>query len=411
MTPAAMLGTPLLVATLEDAIGAMGSRRAVMGRVAAALVGLYAMVRITSWLGVQEGPILGGMGLRSGAFPTAAARFFREERGAHRALTTYRSGPILGFETAGRVRGFVDSRTPLSFSSHDLAAARLVWSNPRAIGAAVERYRFDVAVVDRDLPVCAALQSLADWSVVLVEPRFTTFARNDASPPIESPPLRRLAPCGARVIDERACRAPLAELDAEIERAAQMVPTPFANYLRAERMLRCASGGMDGDAIAERIPPRADSGAFLPERDALEAWLLALAGRYESSLDLLRPHVEAHRTWVLADALTPLLRGEAAAPGLRTLLERAVDLEGDALDEGVLVALSLTCARLGDAECAATAAARVAPLGRSDVGPALCFLRERANTPESRADAERWLDGLRKRAPGHPALACGAPAR
>lgn len=394
--PAAFLTTPLAVATLQQAFGDL-SAKARGARIVAAGIGIFVVVRMASWVQANEGALL-RFGLDEGAFPLGAARWLDKLPGEHRALTTYRTGPTIGFETRGRVRGYVDSRTPHYFSEANLAAARAVWQDPRALPVAVERHRLDVAVVDRRFPVCATLRESKEWSAVLVEPAFTTFLRTEGGARPSPDALRRLAPCGNMYVDGASGCTDPAELEADIDRIAPYVTPAFGRYLRAERLLRCATGSFDGDAVAALIPPPAEASGFEAARDALEAWLLALAGRPRSAVALLEPHVRAGEQWVLADSLLPLSRG-GADDGLRRLLEMVLEVERDRAPDAIVASLANACARLGDAACAHVAGARAAVVGTVEVAPALCFVRTAGATPEARADAEAWLSVLRRKAP------------
>jgi hypothetical protein len=388
VTPAALLSVPLAVIALDHAFGRSSSSTAKALRVIAVVTGLAMLVRTVRWVEEHEGTLL-RLGLEEGAYPVGAARLLRDVPGEHRALTTYRTGPPIAFETRGRVRDFVDSRTPLGFTEANLSSARATWGEPRALGAAVRRWGFDLAIVDRAMPVCEALQGSDEWTLALVEPAFATFTR---VPVLRPSGLRRIVACGTTYLAAASCEAPLEALDAEIEQEARFVSPAFASQLRAERLLRCAPAGarFDGDGIQALLPRPEDASGFEAARDALEAWLFALAHRAHIAAALLEPHVERGRSWVLADSL-PILAKGGADPELRQILERVVEAEGDTTSDAVIVALANTCARLGDAGCASIHAARAAVLGRPEVAPALCFLRTLGASPEARADAEKWL--------------------
>lgn len=401
VTAATLLTLPLALTALDARIGHAGTFGARASRWVAAAIGLAVSVRMVSWTQAHVGTV-GKMGLAEGEFPMAAARLLRASPGEHRAFTTYRSGPPVSFETDSRVRTFVDSRTPLFiFDDADLGAATAAWSKPQSLPVATARYGFDLAVVDRAFPVCAALAASTDWALIHVEPSFATFARTTS--PLAANPIRRVLPCGEPFLDEKSCAPPLSELDTDLTRIGTYASQAFVSYLRADRQIRCAKGTFDGDAVLSLLPSPEDASGFEAARDDVHAWLLALAGRRREAMKRLAPHVNAGRTWVLRDSIATIVKGGGADAEARDVLQKLVDDAGEGADDANIVALATACFHLGDVRCARLQASRAAALGRFDVGPVLCWLRQSAPTPETRQDADKWLEALRRGAP--PAVA------
>jgi hypothetical protein len=316
-----------------------------------------------------------------------AAKLIADLPGEHRVLSTYVSGPPVSEGSRGRIRTFVDSRTPLFFHDADLAVAEEIWSGAANLEVVDARWQFDAAVVEREMPICALLAKDPKWTAVLIEPTFATFVRASAGVPA----LKVLQPCGFHPIEEESCKRP--ELDADLARLESFVSTEFMRVLRAERTITC-SKQFDGDAVLRSLPTRREASGFLAQRDAVEAWLMALGGRGDAAVDLLEPHVARGDVWVLGDVLPALQKRPVAR--VRRLLEGLDDTSpAGRASFGVLANV---CASLEDVACARANAGRAAVAGRTEELPALCWL---SRQPDARAreDATRWLAALSLRCP------------
>lgn len=352
---------------------------------AAAAGSLALLPWTTSILDGRYGPLL-VLGLADGQ-PRGAATLLRELPEGSRVLSSFAAGGPLGFWLGGRVRTYVDARTPLYFDGSDFAVSRDLWTHPDALARGLARFGAVAVVVERDRPGCAPLLGAgSDWVPVVVEPRFTTFG-----PRGRFPALHSVAACGERYLAPDACADGGARLDAEIAGLAALGETSFLDHLRAERALRC-----DGDAAtaARLLPARRAAHGWRRAHDSLEGRIAAARGDLDHALARLGPLARAGDL----EALNAL--GDAAARSaphrgaFRDVLEDAVAARSDHAPPELRANLALLCAAEGDAACVRFHGVRAAARGSTRAREALRWLA--AHHPETRVrrDAVRWLESL-----------------
>ena len=376
--PLALSGARALQLHWEPAVSSRLRKilRASSLAVGAALLGLT-----VKQMQATHGP-LGQLGVSTHALPVHAVRALQGLPPGAAVLTDYASSSVVGFLGNGRLRTFVDGRTPLYFDDTDFAVAREMERDATALALGLKRYGVTAAVVRRESQSCALLTK--HWQVALIEPLYTTFV----STPQAAPPLQALRPCGASYLTAQSCEGPA--LQADIERVRAAGAGEFARFLQAQRALECGGDGARALRELRKLEPsalpyrayfqRALVLALLQNRDyaAAEAYMLrALAEREAGMIALLqRPAA-----------------GELPLAAARRILERYVDGARDDTDLGARAALAEICARAGDQECARFNATRAAVRGRAT--QALDWVAEHHDSTRARTDAKRWQQVLR----------------
>lgn len=390
MAMGTLLMGPLIVGAARSvfALFAHRSRLAVGG---AAFLGLGAVALQAKGLHESRGPLF-ALGLEQGSFPTGARAYLDASDANVNVLTDYSAGAPLSYWLGPRVRTFVDARTPLHFDDTDFALSRDAMRSATTMFRVAERHRVDLAVVVRTAGSCAALAQ--EWTAVVVEPRFTTFAR-------AAPSGRRLTmvkPCGADYLAVDACREDGAALDADIEAISPWVAPAFASYLRAERILRC---GGSADRAVQLLPQRHDARAFLAARNRAAAAGAMATGRPADALLAVREELESGDLASLAivrNALTDARTPPAEAREILAAIEKRLD---DRTPADVRALTAVACAELGDVECARFEALRAWAGGSVLATPTMKWLAANHPSPSVRADVAAWLElpPLRARAP------------
>lgn len=402
----ALLLAPLAAWAMEILAARVTAWRRWVGALAVAAVALV-LARATALVESELGP-LGTVGLRAGQFPTGAASLLRQAPRGSRVLTGYAEGGPLGWWLDGRVRTFVDSRTPVHFDEAEYAVGREFGADPAAARRAVDRYRFELAVVARNTSVCERLRDDPAWQVVLVEALQTTFARADRSYAL--PTIARLVPCGPRFVGPDSCAADRGEaLGAEIAAAARHLEPSFAGFLRAERALRCGSPDVPLTTLLGWVPSPGQSLTYRAARDGLMAQVLVGVGRPGEAADLLEAAIRAGEVGAFQIVAGPLAGSDPAR--VRSLLEALLVTLDDTAPPTLRAQLAAHCAADGDAECARFQGLRAAARGAPGAARTLCWLMAHHPAPRVRSDARAWLATLQREAVSRqrPAPACGDP--
>lgn len=337
-----------------------------------------------SAIGARNGPF-GAIGPAPGAQPEAAVHLLRGAPEGARVLSSFMAGAPLGFWLEGRVRTYVDARTPLYFDATDFAVSREVWVHGDALARALARYGADAVVVERDRPGCANLAADADagFAPVLIEPGYTTFLPRE-----RGRALRVVAACGAELLPADACREGGAPLDADIAQLAELGgESPFVDHLRAERAVRCAR---DAETAALLMPAERDARAFAAERARLDGRVRLARGDVEGALAVLGPLARAGDKTAL-NLLGPAIAIGPHAAEFRSIVEAAVAAESDLASPDLRANLAWLCMRDEDAECVRFHALRAAARGAERAAQPLAWLVENHPSPRVRADAKRWL--------------------
>lgn len=417
-------GVEVALATLGIALATQGCRFMTMASILAAPLAAKSAVTVaelvpanrwTQFVGVvlgtglvllqvrglhlARGPI-GKLGLSEENYPLTAAGYLRQlPEQSIAVLTNYESGAPLGYWLRGKVRTFVDSRTPLYFDATDFAVSRDVFADIFVLRNVMDRYGIQAVVMSRHSAPCVELAE--QWIAVVVEPQFTTFV-----PKANGRPLTSLAPCGAEYLHKNSCQDGGATLDADISRLESWGAHSFHHYLRAERALRCGGPLVD----LTTIPSTQASSSYQGPRDRAVAALLLRAGRENEAIEALTPTIVNGDALSFAMAYHTISSERFPVETVRSLLEAVVETQGDRTPRQVRTLLALTCAEQEDAECARFHAFRAAAAGAGAVGSTLEWLMKMHPSARVRADARAWRDLLRARADAQPKIVPLGPA-
>ncbi|HEX7477799.1 MAG TPA: hypothetical protein VF331_08330 [Polyangiales bacterium] len=384
VSEAAILAVPLaarastVIAAHLQPIAGVAQQRVVVGLLTALGTGL--LWSTASSMHELRWPV-GRLGLGVGAFPTQAPGVLTGLPAGTAVFTDYPSSAPLGFLVDGRLRTFVDGRTPLYFDDTDFAVEREMLRDGQAMRNGLARYHARAAVVRRDSQACVELARL--WPVALVEPLYTTFVA-DAPPR----PLTTIRPCGPRYVETESCAHP-SLLGADIAVVRASGAPELAHFLRIESVLRCGGDARSAlGALAALAPSaRAYGHAF----GRVRAQALMQASRFDEAAELM---IELLRSG--DDGAVNLLRTSTAGGMPLGLVARVlmayVKEKSDDTDVGVRAVLADVCARIGDVECARFNAARVAVRGRRS--EALQWIAQHHPSARVRNDARRWLELL-----------------
>jgi hypothetical protein len=352
-----------------------------------ALVPLVLLWWLSTEINERYGPLF-RFGLQKGNFPVAAATWLRRAPKGTRALTSYAAGAYLGYALDGRVRTFVDSRTPMYFDDLDYALSRDILGAPDNVARAVHRYGFDVAVIRRDLPGCETVLHSGLFEPVLIEPRHTLFVRKGAS--LEAAPITTLHPCGMAFVNERSCSDEQAA-EADAGKVAEF-DVKFAGFLRLERAVTCRLPLLDVVAFA---PNEEDAIGYEDERRLVLAQALLAGEQFAGAADLLREMAEAGYEPAVRLSLRAL-KAQNDSVGVVALLSGAANEMDDAMPPDLRAELGLACITTGDLACARFHTMRAAARGSKRALPALEALVQR-DTPSGKREAAAWIAALKER--------------
>lgn len=383
--PAATLGLRQLTASAARA--AIPPPPAQNGLARGLALGLPCALYAASVISQQDriGPLF-ELGLRQGREPVAAARYLRRMPRGTPVLTEYITGPPLGFWLDGRIRTFIDGRTPLHFDSTDMAVQRDVSDRRGAMAAAVERYKVEAVVWPRNEPGCANVPP--GFRPVVIEARHTTFVRDG-----QDPPLVGLNPCGATYLSDDACRDGGRELKRSIERMRHLHDSPFIGFLRASAAMHC--GSFSPKEAMQQLGDAKDASEYLQQYQVVRAWGLLATGQQHEAVALLRALVTGDNP-LAVHVLTLPAAGEVSLADARSILKPALQTLGRSAPSGLRLRLATICQRTHDLECVRYQALRAALQGDPRASPYLAWLAAHAETPRLRRDMQAWLDTFTK---------------
>jgi hypothetical protein len=351
------------------------------GSVHAAL--LLASAGLLGWTALfiqdERGPLLRG-GLLTSAFPIYAPTVLRQLPVGTPVLTDYPSSAPVGFLTHGKLRTFVDGRTPLYFDDTDFAVQREMMRDGQALRNGLMRYGARAAVVRRDSEACVQLSQF--WSVAMLEPLFTTFVQ---TAPAHAPSSLRA--CGVRYLAADSCVDPA--LGASIAFVRKQGAVEFARYLEAERAVRCAGDAAAALRTLTVLAPSSRPYAVSFRRTWVEA--LLRAGRFEDAAVSMADAAHGDDPGIINLLQNPSA-GQLPLELVRRILVSYVDTARDEADPAIRATLAEICARAGDVECARFHAVRAAVRGRRT--GALDWLAQHHPVARARRDAQRWLEVL-----------------
>ena len=168
-------------------------------RAASALAAAWTLALTVAKVEETHGP-LGRLGVSEATFPLHAPSVLAGLPPMAAVLTDYDASAPLGFLGDGRLRSFVDGRTPLYFDDTDYAVEREMLRDGAALQRGIARYGAVAAVVRRESQACAELAK--SWSVALIEPRFTTFVAHGGTS------MTALRACGVAYLGPDSCDNP-----------------------------------------------------------------------------------------------------------------------------------------------------------------------------------------------------------
>lgn len=383
----ALLSAPLALAGAQNL--ALWARREFARRVlpacSVAPIALGAVL-----LGQAVHQKLGGYGVRAAlgldetAFPRLASRYLERLARGSAVLSSFEAGPPLGFWSQGRIRTYVDGRTPLYFDDADYALQREILTHEEALDRGLARFGFRAAVVVRAHGVCDLLNKR--WTPVVIEAAYTTFV----PPSSGEAPLSGLEACGPVYVHPPRAAANLAALDRSLARLGRLGGGPFLDYLRAERLLL---GAAPDTARVQALLDRAAAPQYASAHRRARVSATLTQGEVDAAYDLIHGGLREGDVSLLQFVVRPEL-GAIDSARARALLELAVAALGEAAGPPVRSLLAAICVQQGDAACARFHALRAAARAAPNVEPTLSWLSQHAETERERADARAWLEFL-----------------
>jgi hypothetical protein len=379
LAEAALLGTPWAARSIGALALHLAGLRSRWQAPLLAAGALGFLIATASFASTQRGPLL-RLGLLRSAFPIDAVNVLRGLPDRSAVLTDYPSSAPIGFLSHGRLRTFVDGRTPLYFDDTDFAVEREMMRDGSALRLGIARYAAQAAVVRRDSEACVQLAKL--WSVALIEPLYTTFTER----PQDDAPSVWLA-CGPRFLSPERCHDPSLEPSLAYERTH--ADADVVHFLEAERVARCGGDAAHALAALHALAPFSRPYALSFERTRVELALRAHA--FDTAAAGMLAAISGDDRGMINLLQSPSA-GEMPLELVRRVLSRYVDVMRDDTDPAIRAALAEICARANDVECVRFEATRAAVRGRDS--SALAWLAEHAGEERVRRDARRWLEVL-----------------
>ena len=325
-----------------------------------------------------DGPLL-RYGPAPGQQPEAAARYLAGLPQGSSVFTEFTIGPPLGFALDGKLRTFVDGRTPMYFDDTDWAVARDMLSRAAALERGFARYGFAAAVVARESDACALLE--ARWTPVVIEPRFTTFV-----PPGREQAVPGLLPCGRNYLRADACELPASVWQAGLARQNALGGSAFLQLMAAGMQLQCGRGVPDLAAF----PAPGAARAFLPTYRLYRARALFAARQPDAALDEIDAALDEDDALAALSLLSPDA-GEARIDATRRVLSRALDVMDDNAPAALRTRMAFLCLAAKDAECARFQGVRAFLAGDASVRPVLAWVAQHHPRARVRSDLAAWL--------------------
>ena len=332
-----------------------------------------------------RGP-LGVAGWTGGAHPRTALRILDPGAGqpARQILTDYVAGPPLAFWSQGRIRHYVDGRTPQYFDDTDFAVQRELFRKEGPLLRGIARYSPSAAVVRRR---GSCVGFAAHWDLVAIDARYSTFMPpgGEGRRSVDVT-LRGIAPCGERFLAGDACQDGGVSTLESLDRIDAISEPSLAAYVRAAFELTCR--GNPSPALA--LPVDAASWGHRIALRRLQATAAVVAGQASRARALIDDALQEGDAGVVQSLPAPfpeLLGGEFA----REALEQSIAIMDDDAPANLRVTLARLCVEQGDLECARFHGLRAATHGAAGVAPVLQQLAERHPRAQVRSDAAEWL--------------------
>lgn len=344
-------------------------------------VSLLIVTRLAFWL--ADKPHL-RWGLAREHVPLSAAAWLAQRPPGARVMTDYTSGAPLAFLLDGRVRTWVDSRTPMYFDATDFALQREGFHDAAAVVRASARFGFDAAVVRRESSACQAVAESGIYTLETTELGFSLFVRRGGALSAYAKPLRTVAPCGPEPVPSELCGD--AGLADDVAALTALDPV-FARFLRATRLVRC---GGDLRKFPGLLPKGSEAVAYGERLLLLRGAALLAIGQSQAAQRELLPLARAGNLRAVA-LLVPSLRRGGDERTLRALLRaQARELE-DATPGELMRELAQSCVALKDWDCAAFYGLRAAARGVPQTAPVLRELAAAHPAARIRRSAARYL--------------------
>jgi hypothetical protein len=375
---AALLAIPLCMRATAALTEHFADLRMFGLRATTAFAATWALALTMGKVEETHGPI-GRLGVSEATFPMHAPNALAGLPPMAAVLTAYDASAPIGFLSDGRLRSFVDGRTPLYFDDTDYAVQREMLRDGAALQRGIARYGAIAAVVRRESQACAELSK--DWSVALIEPRFSTFVAQPGAS------ISALHACGVRYLDAASCANP--GLAREIARVDDAGARAFAAFLRDAAAVSCKA---DGHAWQHLLTLEAGARPYQVGFERVLAEALLRAGRWDDATARMLHALDGGDLGMVGLLQNPAA-GSLPLSHARRVLQAYVDIARDDADVGVRAALAEICARAGDQACARFNATRAAVRGRST--SALDWLATHHDDPRVRRDAQRWAEVLR----------------
>ncbi len=299
--------------------------------------GLVLLVLIASLLTAGRG-WNGRMGLDPEWVPVALGEAVEHFDVQGKVFNDYDSGGYLGLHRWGKLRVFIDGRTPPYYTDDHFWAARQAITDPSVFDRLDAQHAFSAAVVPLGSALCSELADSADFDPVWFDGDRALFLRG---PHPER--LRHLAPCGTESNVLRCLRGGTVDvyLD-EMEDLLRISPhSGFLARLGELMFTRCGGGRpTPTDLIAPGLafePDHVDQAWLLAQRDVAAGNLAAAEARLVTSDSsrarqmLARMRAAARDGAGTRAAIEPITveEGDATPPEMLGLLAEACRLERD----------------------------------------------------------------------------------
>ncbi|MGD8605861.1 MAG: hypothetical protein PVH21_01115 [Myxococcales bacterium] len=352
------------------------------------LLGSVARTQATS-----RGP-LGATGWTGGAYPRAALRLLDPGPGGpqREILTDYRSGPALAFWSHGRIRHYVDGRTPQYFDDTDYAVEREIFLSEGPLLRGLARYAPSAAVVQRQ---GSCIGFALHWDLVAVDAMYSTFMPpNGEGRRAEEMTLRGIAPCGQSFLAPDACVDGGVRTLESLNRIDSLSEPAFAAYVRAAFELRCRANPLP----ALDLPVDDASWGHRIALRRLQAAAAVAAGRSNLARTLIGDALQEGDAGIvqILPSSFPEVLGRTFAIWA---LDESIGIMDDDAPADLRVTLARLCVEQGDLECARFHGLRAATHAAPGIEPVLRVLAEHHPRAQVRDDAAQWLKVLSTPAP------------
>jgi hypothetical protein len=355
----------------------------------ATLIGSLLLLGISARTQANTRGPLGVTGWTGGAYPRAALRLLDPGPGnpPREILTDYRSGPALAFWSHGRIRHYVDGRTPQYFDDTDYAVQREIFQSEGPLLRGIVRYAPSAAVVRRQGP---CIGFAAHWDLVAVDAMYSTFMPPDGKDRRASATtLRGIAPCGQRFLAPDACVDGGVDTLESLKRIDALSEPALAAYAHAAFELECRANPI----AALALPVDAASWGHRVALRRLQAAAAVTARQPIRARALIEDALQEGDAGIV-QSLPSSFPEVLGLPFASWALEESITIMDDDAPADLRVKLARLCVERGDLECARFHGLRAATHGAPGIAPVLRVLAEQHPRAQVRNDAAQWLKAL-----------------